>query len=82
MYDMNFWSRFYRKFRCSIDYLGVEFYYKGDSVIWLWPWKRTSKNRKWLSISFECSFNTLKELDEYWDGYEKAIMGFKSIDKN
>lgn len=52
-----------------IDKTGIEFYYHGDWVIWLWPWKRRSD--KYISISLsgtgefgDAKFSSLKEIDE------------------
>lgn len=73
MYIMNFWSRFHRIFHFSFDFLGFVFDYKGDEVTWLWPWKRTDKKKKWLSIGFECDFNNLQELDDAWNDYAEAM---------
>ena len=57
----------------AIDSWGVEFNSSGDSVIWLWPWKRREgKDRKYLSLSFWTTYRTLKEIDEEWVGYFKA----------
>ena len=62
-----------------IDKLGVERKYKGDSVIWLWPWKRKNiktnlPHGKWLSIGFETYFRTLLELDMAWKQYDDAYI--------
>lgn len=54
-----------------IDFLGIGFYYKGDEVTWLWPWKRTGKLR-WLSTNFEAEFSSLKEIDLAWEDYFRA----------
>lgn len=51
---------------------GIEFVYKGDTVIWVFPWKRTIKGQKWISLSFEAGFKSLKELDKCWEGYFEA----------
>jgi len=73
MYRMNFWARFHRLFHFSFDFLGFVFDYRGDEVTWLWPWKRISQNRKWLSSTFECTFNYLKDLDELWNKYIESM---------
>lgn len=52
---------------------GVGFYHDGDEVIWLWPWRRTDWRRPWLSVSFECTFQTLRELDNLWSDYFDAL---------
>ena len=70
----DFWSRFYRKFHWAICWHeGIDFNYKGDQVTWLWPWKRNNYDKPYLSTSFMCTFKSLKEMDEMWDGYIKAI---------
>jgi hypothetical protein len=56
----------------AVDYLGVEFQYHGDTVIWLWPWKRSGVGRVWLSISFEATFPTLRSIDTMWNEFQEA----------
>jgi hypothetical protein len=55
-----------------IDRLGVEFPYRGDTVIWLWPWRRDGLP-KILSVGLSgtgefgvARFNSLRELDLAW----------------
>ena len=62
---------------CSIDNLGVQFWYNGDEVIWLWPWKR--RGYKYISILAsgtgefgDATYNSLKEIDNFWAEYEEA----------
>ena len=55
-----------------IDKFGIEFRYKGDSVIYVWPWKRSKFKYRFLSISFEAYFVSLKELEEMWEEYFRA----------
>ena len=81
---MDFWI--VRLLFSQVDSVGVEFPYKGDVVIWLWPWKRTGPpDDKWakapfISLSFtgtgdfgDAKFWTLKELDELWDNFAKRM---------
>ena len=63
----------------SVDKFGVEFFYKGDSVIYLWYWRRKDKRLKFISINFsgtgefgDSLFASLKDLDEAWKDYEAA----------
>lgn len=61
-----------------IDKLGIWFIHaKGtkyeDEVCWMWWWKRTGKDgKKWISMIFNASFKSLKEIDGTWDGYVEA----------
>ena len=64
-----------------IDKYGVEFHHKGDWVLWVWWWRRPSFNDRFLSISFECYFSTLKELDKMWEGYFEANRIFAKIEE-
>ncbi len=58
-----------------LDKWGIAFEHKGDSVIWLWPWKRNfSKNKPFYSISFGGCFDTLYDLDLEWFCYFTACM--------
>lgn len=66
----------------SFNGLGIEILYKGDNVIWTWPWHRQWKGQKlgpWISLGFtgtgewgDARFWTLKQLDGQWDLYFKA----------
>jgi hypothetical protein len=62
----------------DVDKHGVEFPYRGDHIIWLWPWRRQGKP-KYVSVGFsgngdfgDASFFTLKEIDKRWDDFETA----------
>jgi hypothetical protein len=62
-----------------IKYIGIEFSRKGDSVIYVYPWRRKQYgmgNNKYHSIGFCAYFPTLKALDDEWDSYARA-MGMK-----
>jgi hypothetical protein len=55
------------------DRVGVEFWYKGDTVIWTWPWRRKGL-APFISLSFsgngdfgDARYWTLKELDDAWE---------------
>lgn len=69
----------------TIDRGGIWFPYKGDEVLWTWPWSRRERkgdNRgkaPFISIGFsgngefgDARFWTLKELDQSWEEYENA----------
>jgi hypothetical protein len=58
--------------KIAIDKYGIEFNHKGDWVLWVWWWMRPTFNDRFLSVSFECYFPTLKSLDEMWAGYIEA----------
>lgn len=51
---------------------GFEFNYHGDSVMYIYPWKRDEPHHKWISISFMAHYPSLKAIDDEWDGYFKA----------
>ncbi len=50
---------------------GLWFPYKGDEVLWCWPWRRESGYR-YISLMCEGGFNSLKDIDQFWIDYEKA----------
>lgn len=59
-----------------ISKFGIEFIHaKGtkyeDEVLWIWWWRRKG-GKKWISMVFNASFKSLKEIDETWDGYVEA----------
>jgi len=72
-----------------ITNIGIEFWYKGDTVIWLYPWERgykvcimcakpyenASELHPWLSISFGATYPTLKAIDDDWKGYFETMKG-------
>lgn len=66
------WCRVWIVYRPSLNRLGVDFRYHGDTVIWVWPWQRTSRG-KYISILLSgngsCGdmwFNSLAEIDACW----------------
>jgi hypothetical protein len=59
--------------RVSFDRLGVEFPWNGDTVIWLWWWKR-NRLPKYISVGLsgngdfgDARFHTLAGIDAAWD---------------
>lgn len=57
----------------SVDRIGIEFTRNGDTVIWLWWWRRNGLP-KYISVGFtgngnlgDARFNTLAEIDKAWD---------------
>lgn len=59
--------------RVSFDRIGVEFPRNGDTVIWLWWWRRNGLP-KYISVGFsgngdfgDARFHTLAEIDKAWD---------------
>ena len=44
--------------------VGVQFPYRGDEVIWIWPWARAS-GQPWLSIGCEGAFPSLAAIDAF-----------------
>ncbi len=53
-----------------IDGLGLTFWYRGDEVIWLWPWKRFN-GMAWSDLTLGYStFATLADIDRFWKDYE------------
>lgn len=61
----------------KIDKFGIDLWYKGDTLIWIFPWKRKNKELKWISLTFsgngdfgDAKFKSLKELNNYWDEFE------------
>jgi len=78
---------------CSIDDSGIWFPYKGDEVLWVWPWKR--KNRPeddrgkapFISLNFsgtgewgDARYWTLEELDKHWQEYQDIMNAKTEID--
>jgi hypothetical protein len=61
-----------------IGSFGVEFDHDGDSVMWLWPWKRSDKKKKFLSFGFNSSFETLEKIDDLWKEYFDALKALES----
>lgn len=62
----------YEFFPLYVDRSGIGFWYKGDEVILLWPWKRRDFRRPWLSISFEGTYRSLPDLDREWERFFDA----------
>lgn len=45
---------------------GVEFVYKGDTVRWVWPWRR-KEGKPFLSLGLCRRFKTLEDIDRAWE---------------
>jgi hypothetical protein len=56
----------------TVDKLGIEFWYRGDTVIWMWPWKRDAGNKPFISLSFSATYPSLKAIDEEWEMFYVA----------
>ena len=54
-----------------VDKSGIGFDYKGEEVVWLWPWKRKSGGR-FLGIDSFGVYEKLSEIDLFWEEYERA----------
>lgn len=58
----------------SVDRFGITFFYKGDDVLWTWPWRgEVSRRLPFISIGFsgtgefgDARFKSLAELDAAW----------------
>ncbi len=75
----SYWTRW-----LLIDFnrLGIDFPYRGDWVIWLWPWAK-NRTHKYISVCSEGQFNSLLEIREFWDEYENfVIKSTNVIDKD
>ncbi len=59
--------------RVHIGSFGIEFRHKGDSVLWMFPWKRSDKKLKFMSMGFNHLYESLKAIDKDWKGYFKAL---------
>ncbi len=60
---------------CRFCELGLEFSRKGDAIVWLYPWcrkKNEANGKKFLCLTTFGVYNTLKEIDEFWEEYWKA----------
>ncbi len=44
-----------------------------DEVCWIYPWRKADGGRRFLSMGFNGSFKSLKELDKLWEKYCKAV---------
>jgi len=62
----------------TIDRGGIWFPYKGDEVLWTWPWRRKGL-APFVSVGFsgtgewgDARFWSLKELDSQWEAYFNA----------
>lgn len=59
----------------AIERLGISFSYKGDEVIWVWPWGRKKNNGAPYtvrSLGFE-AYYYLWEIDYFWKEYMEAL---------
>lgn len=59
--------------KMEIDSLGIWFCHNGDEVCYIFPWRRTKFNRRFLSLGFEDCFSSLREIDDTWEGYFDSL---------
>ena len=52
-------------------HLGLSFWYKGDDITYVWPWRRTQYRKRWLNFTIGGTYNTLKQIDEFWNEYNE-----------
>jgi hypothetical protein len=64
---------FHRIFGFHLCKDGIWFNYKGDEVLRLW--KKTKEGKRIVSLLFQSEFESLKELDGWWDEYRKVAYG-------
>jgi hypothetical protein len=65
----------------GFDRSGFYFFRKCDEVIWLWPWRRTRKEYKWLSVIGDgLETKSLKEIDDFWREFELACLNINESD--
>ena len=64
---------------CTIDKYGIWFPYKGDEVMWKWPWRRKHDPRPFVSLVFsgngefgDAAFWSLREIDDMNQMYDEA----------
>ena len=60
---------------------GIWFLYKGDEVLYTWPWRRKS-GYKFISLCCEGGFNSLKEMNNFWTEYAVHELIEKYCDKD
>ena len=62
----------------AIDKDCLTFYRRGDDIFYIWPWRRWyfkqhyNNDKKFMSLNSHGTFDSLKEIDEFWASYYKA----------
>lgn len=51
---------------------GIWFDYRGDVVLYVFPWKRERREWKFVSLLCEGVFPSLKSLNDFWDAYANS----------
>ena len=61
------------------DRIGFWFFYHGDEVGWIYPWRRKNKEGKWISLFFSGSgqfgdavYKSLRDIDNEYECFIKA----------
>lgn len=57
----------------KISQWGIEFNWHGDSVLYIWPWKRNRHAGKFISFGLDSVFSSLEEIDELWASYFRDL---------
>jgi hypothetical protein len=60
----------------TFDRIGIEFYHRGDDIIWLWPWRCRHDPRRFISLGFsgtgefgDAKFYSIYEIDCLWEKF-------------
>jgi hypothetical protein len=53
---------------------GVEFWFEGDWVIWVWWWVRDAPEKPYLSVGLEGSYTTLSEIRQAWEEMARVFV--------
>lgn len=59
------WAELWRSGPC--------FQYKGDELIWL------RKKQKWLSVCSTGTFDTLDDVDKFWEEYDRICFDYPEV---
>lgn len=68
-----FQKTMFRIFRFTFYKDGIWFYYKGDEVLWVFPWVKPRGGNRFISLLFEANIGSLKELDNLWEDYNSMF---------
>ena len=71
----------------EIDKIGVWFPYKGDTIVWNWPWRHRKIKERFISVSFsgtgefgDARFYSLEEIDKEWNKYFYTCSKHKGLE--
>lgn len=54
---------------CVIERRGVSFSFRGDDLLYVWPWTRRGQGWRYISWGSDATWRSLDDVMAFWRGY-------------